>query len=472
MNYAGSICLVACVIMVLHGSTAFAVDPLSRLGVYQSEFKNRESGVYERDGDLFVHVAIPAGRRDSAQRLKLKAVTRANDLLRQWAIDFTRQDRAASQPAAAGMKCILDLLDDASPLWRFSDWNVKFKGQEFSGQDKSVFWLVQIARKDDIVKQIPDSFRMSAPSREKTVATLQLLLPQMLKSSADRVYGKCCAFDLDKDCPGDVAAKQEYGRIAAAVEKHLATAEFPVAMQRAADSIASRRTEESWNDALVSTSTATNFVESVVTNAIADSRNSAATAQLVQTAEDRKIRGVSLDGIVQVENNICTQEEFVVTRTFTVVETRRNVRIRNENASYGTPRFQQIFLSGGTSENETAKRTPSGDKAVKAYFDGGTDVSAKERTLYEALSENPGDSELWNMLGRCRLRQDDVMSALVCFRAALKLDGRNQFALTNLAIAYDLLKCPALANGMAVLARGFAEDRWCIEKSEEILFGK
>lgn len=472
MSYASCVCLVACGFMAMCGSTAFAADPLSRLEFYQSEFKGRESGVYEADGDLFVHVAIPVGRHDSAQRLKLKAVARANDLLRKWAVDFTRPDRASGQPATAGTGCAIGLLDDANPLWRFSDWNVKLRGQEFCGQDKTVYWFVQIFSKEDVARQIPASFRATAPSRETTASALKTLLPQMLNASPGRVYGKCNAFDLDGGCVGDDAAKREYERVAEALESHLASAEYPVALRRAADSISCRRTSESWVDALVSKTVETNFVESVVTNAFEAPGDFVLKAQFAQTSEDRKSRGVSLGGNVDVESHVCTQEEFVVTRTVTVVETRRNVRVREGNVSYGTPRFQMVFLSGATSENEPAARIPSGDAAVKSYFDGESDVASKERHLHEALSENPGDAELWNMLGRCRLKQDDVLSALVCFRAALKLDGKNQFALTNLAIAYDMLKCPSLASGMAVIARGLAEDGWCVEKSEEILFGR
>ena len=470
MNYAGYIGIAACGFMVVCGSAAKTADPLSRLEVYRAEFKSRESGVYEKDGSLFVHVSQPVGNHGNAQRLKAKAVIKANDLLRQWAIDFTATDRKAEVAMPLGMKRLVGMLDEANPLWRFSDWNARFSGQEHSGQDKDVYWLVQIVSKEDVVKMIPDSFRNSAPSKEKAVATLKLLLPQMVNSAAGKVYGRCNAFDLATDCDGDTAAKQEYDRMARALETHLATASFPVAMRHAADSIGAHRKVESWSEVTRAACSSTNLAETVVTNALAGAKEFVVSGQVKQTADDSKERGVSLGGFVQSERLVCTQEEVVVTRTVTMIETRRTLRIRQGSETYGTPQFQRTFLSGGQLECSVSKRLPSGDMAVKTYFDGGTPVVAKETALYDALSENPGDVELWNMLGRCRLAQEDAMSALVCFRAALKIAPANQFALTNLAIVYNKLCCPNLAVGMAILARGFAEDKWCVEKSEEVLF--
>ncbi len=204
--------------MVLGGLAAFAADPPARLATYREHVQDRATGVYEIGDDLYVHVLMPVDKSESTSRLKMRASLKANDLLRQWAFDYTKEDRAKMPTVSDGFARVVQILDDANPLWRIGDWKIRLTGQEHSGQDGKCFWLGQIVGKADMVRQIPESLRCPVPDRDKAISSLRLLLPQMLRQSPSHVYAKCGAIDLLDDkmsVPTDI--KTEY----AAVEERL-----------------------------------------------------------------------------------------------------------------------------------------------------------------------------------------------------------------------------------------------------------
>ena len=204
--------------MVLGGLAAFAADPPARLATYREQVQHRATGVYEIGDDLYVHVLMPVGKSENTSRLKMRASLKANDLLRQWALDYTKEDRAKMPIVPEGLSRVVKILDDANPLWRIGDWKIRLTGQEHSGQDGKGFWLGQIVGKADVVRQIPESLRCSVPDRDKAISSLRLLLSQMLRQSPEHVYARCGAIDLLDDkmsVPTDI--KTEH----AAVEERL-----------------------------------------------------------------------------------------------------------------------------------------------------------------------------------------------------------------------------------------------------------
>lgn len=204
--------------MVLGGLAAFAADPPTRLATYREQVQGRATGVYEIGDDLYVHVQMPVGKSENTSRLKMRASLKANELLRQWAFDYTKGDRAKMPAVSDGFARLLEILDDANPLWRIGDWEIRLTGQEHSGQDGKGFWLGPIVGKADMVRQIPESLRCAVPDRDKAIAALRSLLPQMVRQSPSHVYAKCGAVDLLDDkmsVPADI--KTEY----TAVEERL-----------------------------------------------------------------------------------------------------------------------------------------------------------------------------------------------------------------------------------------------------------
>ena len=109
------------------------------------------------------------------------------------------------------------------------------------------------------------------------------------------------------------------------------------------------------------------------------------------------------------------------------------------------------------------------DNYGEKLFYAKTSLDVKEATIRRALAENPYDCTLWNLLGRCYQARGEFAASLICFRMALRLDVHYQFAWTNLAETYQTVGCKRLAIGAALVARGLANDAWCIEHAEKVL---
>ena len=115
--------------MVLSGLVAFAASPEVRLSTYKNQVRGRDSGVYEVDGDLYVHVRMPQKSSANMNNAKLKAALEANGLLKKWAIEHTAPQRDKIESSSEGVKLAARVADSCNSGCRFNDWNLKFKGQ-------------------------------------------------------------------------------------------------------------------------------------------------------------------------------------------------------------------------------------------------------------------------------------------------------------------------------------------------------
>ena len=134
-----------------------------------------------------------------------------------------------------------------------------------------------------------------------------------------------------------------------------------------------------------------------------------------------------------------------------------------------TPKMHDLLWAGGKGKNEPFSRLESGDKAIKLLYDKSIDAKEKERMVKEALTENPGDKELWNYYGRLLKDRGELFAAVVCFRNALSLDRSFVFPMVNLASSYQLLGFRNLSWGMATLALGMAKDNWSIVEAKKTI---
>ena len=457
--------------MAASGLVAHAASPEARLSIYREQVRDRSSGVYEIEENLYVHVRAPQKGPVNMNRAKLKAALQANDLLKRWAIDYTASEREKADTAPEGVKLAAKIADACNSAWRFNDWNLKFKGQELAGQEPGFVLLGQVVSKADIVRQIPPSFSQAIP-QDVLFRILPSFVRVMRNRDAAKLYGMCGAIDLMADAAADQKVKDEFERVNAELDKYLATSEFVATLKERAKKIRGPIVVETWEDVLQKpTEEVSNFV-AVVTNAVVDVNVATNALTRAQTDAERKAAGISSRGEVDETARISDEAEIVETRTVTVVKTFRKIRRKTVREVSGNPLFEDAFISCGKKLGNALAQTEIGKKAVAAYFDNVTPMGEKARLVADALSENPSDSQLWNLYGRCLLQEGEGKASLVCFRCALKLNPDDQYALVNAAIAYSKLDCPNLARGLAVLARGLAEDRWCIEKSEEILFEK
>ena len=458
--------------LVLSGAALFAAEPFSRLSTYQKEVKGRTNGVYEIDGSLYVHVQAPVNAREGASRQKMRAVATANDMLRKWALDVTKAEREKKVDVPKGLDCAMAVLDATVPTWRNLGWNVKFKGQEHTGQDGKQFWFVQIANKEDLLKAIPASFKEPMPRRELVCETLRTVLPKFLKGDAKtKVWQKCRAVDILPSGEFDPSTKAEFENVRAQVGTYLSSSPLAEEMRQSAKRICAVEAKGEWFDDGQEPSVVTNVVTTTQTNRLDVAKVSTNCLERAQTPEEIAARGRATGGVVSVTEVDAISEEVVVQEVVTVTTKKTCARRHRETSVRGQALFEAIFQSGGSAANVPKPRTARGAEAAKAYFSGQSDNATREKLLREALGENPGDCELWNLYGRCRLMQDDLLGALICFRSAIRLDASNQYVLTNLAIVYDRLKCPTLAGGMSVLAYGLSTDSWCTKNAETILFG-
>lgn len=449
-------------------SAAFAADREVRLLKYQNEIKSRESGVYEVDGDLYVHVRITVKNSAQMSRTKLKAALDANNLLKKWAIDYSAPARNKVDDAPAGVKFAASVADVCNTTWRFNDWNVKFKGQEVSPYEKGFVLLCQIMDKEEVIKQIPPSFSQAIP-QDVLFKVLPPYVREILKRETAKLYGMCSAIDLMPDAAATPKAKEEFAKANAEVDKYLSSSEFVAGLRERAKKIRGPIVVENWEEIPQKPMEEVSNSVVVVTNVIAEIKVATNVVTRAQADNERQASGFAAKGEVKETTRISDEEEVVETRTVTTVKTIRKIRRKTVKEVSGTPLFEDVFISGGKTLGKASPQTEVGKKAVAAYFDAVTPMDEKSKMVAEALCENPGDSQLWNLYGRCLLQKGKKLAALLCFRCAAKLDAANQYAIANLSSVYDDLGYAELARGLAVIAYGIADDEWCRGVAKKVL---
>jgi len=454
--------------VVVSGLAAVAASPETRLTTYQKEIQGRPSGVYEIDGDIYVQVRLPCKSVAQKSRMKLKAVLTANELLKKWAIDYTAPDRAKVETAFEGIKLAVQVADACNPIWRFNDWNLKLNGQEVAPSEKGFVLLCQIMAKDDVVRQIPPSFSKAIP-QDVLFKVLRPFVKEMRTRDAVKLYGLCNAIDLKADAVVAPKARDEFVRANAELDKYLSSSEFVAGLRERAKKIRGPQTTACWAEVPRPPTEAVSNSVVIVTNVIAEIKVATNVITRAQSDKERQSSGFAAKGEVKETTRISDEEEVVETRTVTTVKTIRKIRRKTVTEVSGRPVFEEVFMSGGKNLGKALPQTEMGKKAVAAYFDNVTPMDEKVKTVADALCENPGDSQLWNLYGRCLLQKGDKMAALVCFRCAVKLDASNQYAVTNLSAIYDALGCSELARGLAVLAYGIADDEWCRGAAKKVL---
>ncbi len=459
------------VLMALAGPVAHATGPEARRVIYQEQVSTNRPGVFLVGDDAFVNVRLPIKKFEQINRVRLTALLKANQLLKEWAVAQTAAARQLPPATPGGVKLALAVADVCNPDWRYSDWNVNFKGQECAlGRRGGEYVLGMAFSKADLLAAIPASFKDPLPTN-LMVTVLQRDLPRVLKSRPQDVFALCGAYDL---MAGDVRAsgafKAERDRVEKEVRRYLKTSPFAADLKASAAKIRTPQVSETWSESVGRPQTKTNDVVSIVTNRLPVVLVTTNRTLRAETAEERVTRGIALRGNFAEEHRDSYEEEVVETRTVTTVTTIRKKRNRHVTLVSGMPLFEDVFLSGGKTANPAAPQLDSGSTAAKSYFDSSVTLETRERLIRLALAENPGDKQMWNMFGNCLMKRSDALGALVCFRCAAKLDAFDEFTLVNLANAYRALDCPLSAGGMAVLARGMAKHPWCVGQADGILF--
>lgn len=460
----------ACVFATQCASVELTADAQARLATYQKDVCCKPSGVYQIEGYLYAHCVIAFPKAESVLRRRQKLMLTANELLKNWAIDFAKGKRAKPDSQPNGLGLALTVLDDANPKWRYADWQIKTGGQELSGKGSNGDWFVLILPKDDVIRQIPSSFYENLPPQDMIQRYIRTLVPSMVRSNACRFYSMCGILDFDSSVKVADRSRREFAEVADAVGVYLDSSAEAKTIADHAKTIKGPVVDEKQTDFQNAPIIKKSESVSVVTNILERTVAGSNVIDRVQTADERAKVGMVCGGKVRETRVEKDEMEFVETKTVTTTTIRRIVRRRSTRSVVARPRFEELFLKGGDAENAKVPQTEVGRKAAAVYFDSITPVEGKQQAVMEALRENPGDVQLWNMAGNFFMQRDDFIGALICFRCAAKIDASDENMLVNLARVYEKLEKGSLSKGMAVMAYGFAKGDWAQKESGRILF--
>lgn len=435
---------------------------------YQNMVQPQETGVYEYNDRLYIQVKVPFdSRKDRLIRKKSEVVLAAYDLLKKWAIDYSASERNKGDSAPDGVKFAKNIALAYLPEWQFREWSPKLKMREFPHKtDEGFYVLGQSVAKDDVIKNIPASFFKPFAHEDWAEALVAAVRRGVARDGREKVVAKCRAWDalvdLAKVDDAEFKAEQE------AIQKYLESADLAKSMRGAQSRISGPSDDVAWSNVPGSDEVVTNVVSAAQTNELKKAVVKNAEKERPQTNWEVENLGRSCNSTVKVETETKDEEEVVETVTRTVVETRKYIRRKIVSRVRGSARFEEVFLGGGLIADKARATTKLGDGAAKTYFASST-IEVKEAKLVDALRENPADAKLWNLYGKCLATKEDYVGAAICFKVSLRLDRDYEFALVNLAEAYQAIGIRNLAVGLATYARAVAKDKWCVTHAEALL---
>ena len=443
---------------------------------YQSVVIHQDTGVYEWNGLLFAHVRRPFDRgRETRAKARAAATIEITELLYRWAIGQTAHLREEKRDLPRGIALVKKIVAQYDPQWLTRDWSISARMRECPERVEGDFYtLGQVFEVEALNRSMPASFKKPLPDRQWFSVLGGVVSNAMEYGNRRSFLVDCGAVDgIPQRKNGDVLdteCEKEAHQVQVLVKDFLSSSTIAKDMRKRVQSITMPRETNSLavipgKPVVVENtdvSVTTNLSQSVVyvTNVVTR----------IQLSSEIANMGYSKGGKVRDETVDSTVGEIEAVVTKTVVTTTKYELHRITHIVKGEACFEEMFLSGG--ENAASiklqPQTVLGRDTEKLFY-AKTSLDVKESTIRRALTENPYDRVLWNLLGRCYQERDEYAASIVCFRIALRLDVHYQFVWTNLAETYLKLGCNRLAIGAALVARGLATNAWCIEHSEKVL---
>lgn len=435
---------------------------------YQNMVQPNETGIYEHGDLLYVQVKIPfAERKEREIKKKSEALLTAYGLIKKWAIDYSAPKRNQADNSPYGVKFAKNVAVEYLPDWQFREWSPKYSVREFPHKtDEGYYVIGQAVEKEAVIKNIPESFFKPFAYNDWPEALVSAVKRGIAKEGREKVVAKCHAWDALADC--EKIDDTEFKTASESMRKYLESSELAKSMRDAQKRITGPIEGVVWNEVPSSGEVVTNVVLVAVTNSFKDAFVKEDVKIRQQTRQEVERVGRSFGTSVKAETETRDEEEVVETVTRTVIETKKYIRRKVVSRIKGSPRFEEVFLAGGCMEDKAKSPTALGEEAEKTFFASST-VEVKEAKLIDALRENPADARLWNLYGKCLATKGDNAGAAICFKASLRLDHDYEFALVNLAEAYQALGFRNLAVGLATYARALAKDKWCETHAEAVL---
>jgi len=457
----------------LHGEK---VDRKGAFSYYQASVSHKETGAYEWNGLLFIHVRRPLDRtKESVAKVRTAALLQATQILRRWALERTASYRIPQAELTQGLALVRKLLAQYDATCEALPWEISVTMREVPekvGLDS--YSIGQVFEIGALEATFPESFKTPLPQLDWESPLAYVVRRELMGEHRRTFLIKCGALDGVSNYAGenDVRAPDgvadEYRMIVERLKQYRSTSGFCAKvhdqMERVRHQGQSQRVVEIGQEP-------TEALEEKVfakTNFFSQIRVLTNVVDRDQTAHEQRNVGVSDAGRVK---------EQTVDEAYALVETRiERVRVmtttsylhRVSSSICGEPTFQELFLGISQGDLIPQAQRPFGVAAVKAYFSTST-FEEKVAAVESGLADNPHDAELWNLYGRCQFERCEYNAALICFRTAVRLNGDYEYAWTNLAETYAAMGMRGLSMGAAVIACGVSCSEWCKKHSRQVL---
>lgn len=466
---------------------------------YRTHFEESSEGAYEwpEEGLLFFKAVMASNARAESEEL-----SRTQRLMRTWLAGKAaarREDPRYPYGLDMMRRTCRQFLPDLeySATWNFSGDTCAFTYER--GRKREV---VTVVRRDVLLEALPKAFlepvdesvwrtgiRMLATQRYSRQADPNFLwsvgaLDCFVSTAPSRAqfpswdagdFGDALRRFLDDAC-ADVAAfspeaspaLEEFKTLSGEIAAYLIDGERAKGFVTAARSVVAPPPRISYEQKDAGVHCTTNAVVSFTTNTIENASTRLRHERFAQSDGTMVLPVAVCSNMVDAVVEECDDCVEMEVEMITIVRTAKRI-VRKVAMSYsGEPRFEMLFLAAGFLDNSSSPQTEKGKAAVTA-FSAKIPAAERESRIVDALRENPGDKELWNMYGRILQDKGEHCGAIVCFRNALRLDRRYDFALTNLAISCDALGKKHLACATAMIARALTENKWCLGKLDAII---
>ena len=465
---------------------------------YRTHFEKKPQGAYEwpERGLVFAKVCIPHRQGMDAEEL-----TETRKVLRGWMAAKAAKKRV-DPPLPYGKDLMRKMCRQYEPDLEYSaTW-------QFSANDSCAFTyevgkmhvVVTVVRSEDLVKAIPVAFYEPVGEKVWNAGWRRIVARHYVRQSDQAFMWRLGALDSCEAARAtearfpdwssgdgfkvargkffetararwsslDTPVREDYEGFWKDYVRYLTDSDRARNFEAAALSVACARPVTELLPGAMSVVCETNRTVSCVTNAIEKPELTTRVDRTVQTPESMILPiMVASNAVVSVVEE---SKDGVVheVETVTIVRTTDRVVRKVSTTHGGSPRFEELFLSGGCLPNVQRPRTVLGTLGAQAFS---AEMSPAEREAYilSALRENPSDKELWNFYGALLKKNGELFGAIACFRNALRLDRTFDYALTNLAMCYDELGKKQLACAAALLAVAVTDKPWCIERAEAIL---
>ena len=465
---------------------------------YRTHFEKKPQGAYEwaERGLVFAKVCIPHKPGMDADEL-----TETRKVLREWMATKASSKRV-DPPLPYGKDLMRKLCRKYEPSLEYNaTWQLPASDScALTYEVGKMRVVVTVVRSEDLTKAIPAAFYEPVSEKVWAAGWRQIVARHYVRQNDQAFMWRLGALDCCEaasatearfpDWTTDDEVKAAHGKFFKTARARWSSLDTPVRdeyegfwkefvkyltdSKRARDfktvafSVARAKPVTEFLPGVMSVVCETNRTVSCSTNVIEKPEITTHAGRMVQTSDSMLLPiMVASNTVLSVteESNASIVHEV---ETVTIIRTTDRVMRKVSTTYAGTPRFEELFLSGGYLPNVQRPRTALGNVGAQA-FSAEMAPEDREACILSALRENPSDKELWNYYGILLKNKRELFGAISCFRNALRLDRTFDYALTNLALCYDNLGKKELACATALLAGAVTDKAWCIERVESIL---